>query len=75
MTLQVTDIHPYIDENGDEMFQLMTNVSTKDIDKPFDNVFFAAPWHSSPISKSLADRFTEAIPWVSPPSELRFPHP
>ena len=28
----------------------------------FDQVFFAAPWHLSPISKSLSQEFDEPIP-------------
>jgi hypothetical protein len=44
------------------MFQIVTNISTKDIDQPFDNVFFAAPWHSSPLAKDFTLPLETDIP-------------
>lgn len=44
------------------MFQIRTNTSIPAQDQPFDNVFFAAPWHLSPISKSMSHFFEEEIP-------------
>ncbi|RSH90653.1 hypothetical protein EHS25_001258 [Saitozyma podzolica] len=58
----VTDIRPYLDESGERMFQIVTNISTKDIDQPFDNVFFAAPWHSSPLAKDFTLPLETDIP-------------
>jgi hypothetical protein len=46
------------------MFQIVTNISTKDIDQPFDNVFFAAPWHSSPLAKEFTLPLETDIPYV-----------
>jgi prenylcysteine oxidase/farnesylcysteine lyase len=46
------------------MFEVRTNTSESAQAQPFDNVFFAAPWHSSPISKSMAHFFDEKIPYV-----------
>lgn len=50
------------------MFQIKTNTTnTSDIDKPFDIVFFAAPWHLSPVNhKLLEPYFDEEIPCVVP---------
>lgn len=57
---QVTDIIPT--GTADEpMFKIETNSTEMRFDD-FDAVFFAAPWHSSPVSKRIAANFTEPIP-------------
>nr|XP_019048632.1 hypothetical protein I302_02404 [Kwoniella bestiolae CBS 10118]OCF27562.1 hypothetical protein I302_02404 [Kwoniella bestiolae CBS 10118] len=42
-------------------FLVQTKKAFNDI-KPFDAVLFAAPWHSSPISKKLEAKFESPIP-------------
>ncbi|TXT07375.1 hypothetical protein VHUM_03095 [Vanrija humicola] len=49
----VTDIEP----EGDQF-----RVVTGDTEEVYDQVFFAAPWGSSPISRRLEKHFDEAIP-------------
>ncbi|EIW73268.1 hypothetical protein M231_03632 [Tremella mesenterica] len=57
---QVVDIIPL----QDGRFDIVTN--TTDIvsasSESFDQIFFAAPWHSSPINKDLQSQFHEPIP-------------
>jgi prenylcysteine oxidase/farnesylcysteine lyase len=57
----VTDIVP-IDTDGQRRFRVETNSTAAQADELFDSVFFAAPWHLSPMSKSLAHHFEEKIP-------------
>jgi hypothetical protein len=47
-------------------YRIETNSSHNDNEKLYDAVFFAAPWHPSPISKSICLNFTEQIPYASP---------
>lgn len=62
----MTEVLPYLDEDGQRMFQIKTNTTnTSDIDKPFDVMFFAAPWHLSPVDHSLLEPyFEQKIPCV-----------
>jgi prenylcysteine oxidase/farnesylcysteine lyase len=59
---QVTDILPFISDTGTPQFQLRTNTSLFTNDAPFDSIIFAAPWHLSPIARSMEHYFTETIP-------------
>lgn len=61
LTLQVRDIIP-VDSDYGRQFWIESNSTTLRDDEPFDLVFFAAPWHSSPLSKSVSHLFDEKIP-------------
>lgn len=62
---QVTDILPYTTDDGENMFEIRTNNSLLQQNPAFDTVFFAAPWHLSPMSKSMNHFFQEEIPYVA----------
>jgi prenylcysteine oxidase/farnesylcysteine lyase len=67
-SVQVTDIVPHDAEDGAPAFHVKTNVTALDGEAPFDQVFFAAPWHLSPIEKGLQKHFNESIPYGRPPA-------
>jgi prenylcysteine oxidase/farnesylcysteine lyase len=60
----VIDIIPIDSEDGTK-FQIVTNSSIHANASVYDAVFFAAPWHLSPISKSISSFFEEQIPYVN----------
>ncbi|ORY25191.1 Prenylcysteine lyase-domain-containing protein [Naematelia encephala] len=62
LATEVSDIIPLDAVDGSPQFHVKSNRSNIDDSQPFDLVFFAAPWHSSPISKSLQTHFHEPIP-------------
>ncbi|TXT11838.1 uncharacterized protein COLE_02248 [Cutaneotrichosporon oleaginosum] len=47
-------------ESRDRGFRVTSNHSFTTDD--YDEVFFAAPWHSSPVAKNLSTHFTQPIP-------------
>ncbi len=47
-------------EPHDHGFRVASNHSRSTDD--YDEVFFAAPWHSSPIAKNVSTYFTQPIP-------------
>lgn len=56
---EVTEIIPGKEESS---FRIVTNSSKSGKDEEFDQVFFAAPWHLSPIDKTVAKEFARKIP-------------
>ncbi|WVQ64724.1 uncharacterized protein L199_002891 [Kwoniella botswanensis] len=58
---EVSEIIP-LDSKDSPQFIIQSNKTQLNDDEPFDAVFFAAPWHSSPISKKLAANFVSPIP-------------
>ncbi|WVW81705.1 hypothetical protein I302_103700 [Kwoniella bestiolae CBS 10118] len=58
---EVSEIIP-LDSKGSPQFIVRSNKTQLNDDEPFDAVFFAAPWHSSPISKELEANFVAPIP-------------
>ncbi|WVQ80435.1 hypothetical protein IAT38_002540 [Cryptococcus sp. DSM 104549] len=59
---EVQDILPLKSDDGKPLFRIKTNNTEVSDEEPFDVVFFAAPWHSSTISKGLQRHFVEPIP-------------
>jgi len=55
---QVIDI-----KAGDATFQVITNGTIND---DFDQIFFANPWHLTPMAKSISENFIRQIPYVYP---------
>lgn len=55
------DIVPVQSEN-ETNFTILTNSDVHANGTEYDAVFFAAPWHLSPISKSISSHFEEQIP-------------
>jgi prenylcysteine oxidase/farnesylcysteine lyase len=45
-------------------YRIDTDGESIDNGTVYDAVFFAAPWHLSPISKSISADFHEQIPYV-----------
>ncbi|WVQ80436.1 hypothetical protein IAT38_002541 [Cryptococcus sp. DSM 104549] len=62
LNTQVNDIVRLKSTTGSPSFQIKTGKKQCNDDKPFDAVFFAAPWHSSPISKNLQKKFPKPVP-------------
>ncbi|WVR03358.1 hypothetical protein IAU60_000349 [Kwoniella sp. DSM 27419] len=59
---EVADIVPLHKTWEPPSFQVMSNRTEINTGEPFDAVFFAAPWHSSPVSKKIAREFEQPIP-------------
>ncbi|WWD22349.1 hypothetical protein CI109_106840 [Kwoniella shandongensis] len=60
---EVKEIIPLDDgDNDNPRFHIKTNRTELNDDEPFDVVFFAAPWHSSRVSKDIEKSFSEQIP-------------
>jgi prenylcysteine oxidase/farnesylcysteine lyase len=57
----VVDIIPTGTEENPK-FQILTDSEVHANGTEYDAVFFAAPWHLSPISKSISSYFEEQIP-------------
>lgn len=62
---QVKDIMP-IEVNERTKFKIFTGSAAHANETEYDAVFFAAPWHLSPISKSISSHFEEQIPSACP---------
>ena len=63
----MTDILPLVSETGAPSFQVRTNSSGVDDDVPFDQIFYAAPWYSSPKDlgfRGLSSHLLQPIPFV-----------
>lgn len=45
-------------------FRVETNGKKLSNNDSFDEIFFAAPWHNSPVSKSLSSHFLQPIPYA-----------
>ncbi|KAK4685297.1 prenylcysteine oxidase / farnesylcysteine lyase, partial [Tremellales sp. Uapishka_1] len=63
LNTEVKEIVP-VKKHGaaDPSFLVRTSASSIADEKPYDQVFFAAPWHLSSVSKSLETHFVEPIP-------------
>ncbi|WVF66428.1 hypothetical protein IAT40_001168 [Kwoniella sp. CBS 6097] len=59
---KVTDIVPVSKGNEAPQFRVKSINRQIDDKEPFDAVFFAAPWASSPIAKGVASKFEKSIP-------------
>ena len=55
------DIVPVESDEGIK-FTILTDSDVHANGTEYDAVFFAAPWHLSPISKSISSHFEEQIP-------------
>jgi len=55
------DIAPVESELGTK-YTILTDSDVHTNGTEYDAVFFAAPWHLSPISKSISSHFEDQIP-------------